>query len=634
MTLLFKPETDMKYPISLEGKKKLYRRAKDAYYNDDSSGMTDEEFDRLESMIKAEDSTWVGLKKTGATVTKKAKVKLPCFLPSLAKAYPKDWPKWLDSHPSPRHLVMNKLDGSSVLARYAKGNPYQLITRGDGEVGGDISFLLPYLNLPRNIEDKTAFDIRCEAVVSTRNFKKYADQFDNSRQMVAGLLNRKLDKAVEGTLWAIDFVALGVIGLKVRDSLRHLDKLGFNVVERELTTGRTAAGMAAILAHRKTTSPYEIDGLVICPEDARMIYEDSDKPKWATAFKNNLEDDAPQTTVREIVWQLSHRGRIIPKVRIDPLKLDGAVVTYATAHNAKWMQDRGIGPGAVIKVLRSGGVIPKIVEVVKRGKFSPPNMPYHLEGVHFMLSPDADAKFGGDVAIKALTKFLSTLGAEFIAAKTIQTLYEAGCTTPFHYMKLAHSGSLSPMVKAGVGAGMAAKIMVELQRVFTDVPLMRLMVASNLFGVGVGERRLTALQKSGLSMTRLLLLEDRNAMRILVRVPGFQERTAATVVEGIKPFNKFLKTAQKYITVRDVAPKSKKVVTGGRLSGQTVSFTGYRDKEQEAAIEAAGGTIVPFSLTKTQTLLVKAGGKASTKADKAREAGIRVCGFTDLKIFG
>ena len=620
----------MKYPSTLAGKKKLYLRAKDQYYNEDSALMTDEEFDRLELAIKAEDPKWGGLKRTGATVTKKAKVKLPCFLPSLAKAYPKDWSKWTTAHLSSSYLYMHKLDGSSVIVSYADGNPTKLVTRGDGEVGGDISFLIPYVNLPRNIKDKTKFTLRCEAVVSTKNFEKYADEFDNSRQMVAGLLNRTLDKAHSSALKAVNFVVLGMVGCEILWALDYLETLGFNVVWHEVAGPRTAEEMEATLAGRKAKSIYEIDGLVICPVKAAMIYQDADKPKWAVAFKNNLEDSAPHTKVREIVWQLSHRGRIIPKVRIDPLQLDGATVTYATAHNAKWMQDRGIGPGAVIKVLRSGGVIPKIVEVVKAGKFSPPDMPYVLKGVHFEYAGDTGSEEADQIKVKALVKFLSTLGAEFIAAKTIQVLYEKGCTTPHHYMKIASSRNLEGLRRAGLGKVQSEKILGELVRVFTNVPLLRLMVASNLFGVGVGERRLSAIQASGLSMGRLLLMEDKVAMRALVKIPGFQTATAKTVVSGIKPFNKFLGVAKRFITVVDSKPKSKKVVKGS-LTGQTFTFTGYRDKEQEAAIEAAGGTVIPFSVSKTRFLLVKPGGKASSKVDKAKASGIWVLEFKDIK---
>ena len=78
-------------------------------------------------------------------------------------------------------------------------------------------------------------------------------------------------------------------------------------------------------------------------------------------------------------------------------------------------------------------------------------------------------------------------------------------------------------------------------------------------------------------------------------------------------------------------PAKKKIVRGGKLNGEVVTFTSYRDAAHEAAVEAAGGTVASFS-AKTTILLYKDGGKASTKLDTARARGICVCTFKELKV--
>jgi NAD-dependent DNA ligase len=170
----------------------------------------------------------------------------------------------------------------------------------------------------------------------------------------------------------------------------------------------------------------------------------------------------------------------------------------------------------------------------------------------------------------------------------------------------------------------------ELVRAFTDTSLLKLMVASNLFGVGIGERRLRAIESAGISMTQLISLPEKQVTRKLLAIDGFGDNTVEVVLEGIKPFNKFLKQALRFITVSDKKPVAKKKVVG-KLSGQKVTWTGYRSAEEEAAVEAAGGEVVGFS-SQTTILLFKAGGKESSKLDKAREKGIRVCTFKELKI--
>ena len=145
-----------------------------------------------------------------------------------------------------------------------------------------------------------------------------------------------------------------------------------------------------------------------------------------------------------------------------------------------------------------------------------------------------------------------------------------------------------------------------------------------------GQTELRAIEAAGISMTTLLGMTDANARSALLGIRGFKNATADVVIQGLAPFRKFLRTAERFIKVVDVVPRKRKVIQGP-LSGQRISFTGYRAKEEEAAIEAAGGEVVPFG-SKTTILLVRADGKASTKADKARERGAKVCGFNQLKI--
>lgn len=616
--------------------KKQYLKAKNAYYNDDSSSLTDAEYDRLEDSIRKLDPSWPELGKTGVSVkNKKSEIALSRFMPSLNKAYPEAVGKWLAKNPSPKHLVLDKLDGSSLQVVYVRGKIQLLATRGDGTNGGNITFLAPHLNLPDAIRSNAPTTIfRCEAVISKRNFKKWAAEFDNPRNMVNGLLNRRTPHPA---LKDVDIVVLGCYGMKLQSGLAYADQEGLKTVNFSTVdlASEPADKLTVHLARRLDKSIYEMDGLVLAPTNFVFEYKNADKPKGVIAFKVNADDETVEATVSTVVWQLSGRGRIIPKIEIKPTVIGGVTVTYCTSHNAVWMMDRKIGPGAVVRLVRSGGVIPKIVGVTKPAKrMLLPDVPYTTKGVHFVVTEakatDATKKA---VQVERTVKFMTTLGIEFLAAKTIEKAYEV-LPSPMDYLHAWHTGYLpDSLTSVGVGPGMAAKIEDEFNRVLgKPVPTLKMMVASQTFGVGIGERKLQQLVDAGISLSKLTLSNSEGAQwrlrTSLGKVHGFSDKTVELLMSGLDAWRDFHAEATAYVQIKEQAPAKK--VTGGAWAKHNVSFTGYRDKEQEAAVVAGGGEVVPFG-SKTTVLFIREGGKASSKIDKARDKGITVTTFEGFK---
>lgn len=365
---------------------------------------------------------------------------------------------------------------------------------------------------------------------------------------------------------------------------------------------------------------------MVAPENFVLDYKTNDRPKNIIAFKVNDESNASEVTVKRIVWQVTGRSRIVPKIEIEPVHIDGVMVKHAAAHNAEWMMERNIGPGAVVKVLRSGGVIPKIVAVMKKGKFQPPDIPYGKKGVHFVVR-DADDATERKVQAINLVKFMKTLKIELIAGKTAIQLAKVGLKTPIDYIRAWGQKSLGLSIHdAGIGGKQGLKIFEEIDRVFAkEIPLKTLMVASQCFGVGIGDRKLSAIEDSGIPMSKVLEHGDLKAL--LSGVSGFSDKTIGVLEEGHPVFLDFYSQASKYLTIVDgIKKKAKK---RGPLFGEFVSFTGYRDKHQEDILASKGAEIVPFG-TKTTLLLFREGGKASSKLDKAKEKGVRVCTFDQL----
>jgi len=117
---------------------------------------------------------------------------------------------------------------------------------------------------------------------------------------------------------------------------------------------------------------------------------------------------------------------------------------------------------------------------------------------------------------------------------------------------------------------------------------------------------------------------------MLLDVPGFERKTVEVVEDGMDDWHGFYSVASRYLTIDGSLPKKKKAVQG-TLSGQKVSFTGFRDADLEAKIEAAGGEVVTFG-GKTTLLIYKADGKASTKVAKAESKGIKTVELSTFKL--
>lgn len=625
--------------MTLETDKALYLKANKAYNNGESI-MKDSEFDTLERRIAKADPKWPPLHKTGAAVGKKVEVRLHEPMPSLAKVYPEGLPKWRAKQKVKRILAMHKLDGSALIARYLKGRCVFLATRGDGELGKDISFLIPYLKLPV-VKDKSDFSVRIEAVMKNRVFlKKWKREtpdskegFDNPRNAVSGLLNRtKVHEAMND----IDLVVLGVYHQPLMAGLHWADHQGFTTVERAVE--KVDSDWIKVLEEERKSSAYDIDGLVLAPPEHEFSYVGYGRPKWTVAFKVNDEENADETTVTDVIWQASRTGRWTPKIEIEPVTIGGAVIRFATAHNAQWMNERKIGVGAVVKIVRSGDVIPKIVGVVKAAaQPSHPPGEFYEKGVHYYATERSAA-----ADVREILHFFTVLGIENIARKGVEKLYEGGFTDVLSHVT-SYGRRMAGYTKAGMGEAMTGKIYEECGRVFREdgVTLIKLMNASNCFE-SFGERKLAMIEnhfakKGNADILRVYVqmkiaqLESEKERAAIESIKGMGKASARQFFEGLMAFKLWFApiAKTKLIKVINPVPKKAMVARAGKYVGQKVSFTGYRNKDHEAALEEQGAEVISFS-AKTTILIYKAGGKKSGKLAAAEDKGIKVCTFEEL----
>ena len=168
---------------------KLIKYANDSYYNTDKQIMSDEQYDLLKDELLKRKPDHKLLKDIGSKVHSKKKVELPYHMGSMDKIKPGKQlvEKWVKKYKGP-YVVSDKLDGLSCLL-VSNNSKVQLFTRGDGVYGQDISELIPYLKLPKFIED--GIMIRGELVISKENFKMFSKDFNNERNLVSGIVNCK-----------------------------------------------------------------------------------------------------------------------------------------------------------------------------------------------------------------------------------------------------------------------------------------------------------------------------------------------------------------------------------------------------------------------------------------------------------
>ena len=334
------------------------------YYCNDDTLLSDEEYDILKEYILAKypDNKRAKEGHTKCTIEKN-KVKLPYQMWSMDKIKPdtKELKKFKSKFKGP-YILSCKLDGISALYS-TESETSKLYTRGNGTIGQDITHIIPYLKLP----SKKDITIRGEIIIKKEVFNnKFKKTYKNPRNFVAGLINNKtLTKEKQEELKSLDFVAYEVIvpeNQKPSEQMKYLESLENTITvknesikdPKELTN----ENLSIKLIEWRDKYEYEIDG-IICSDD--NIYPRTSKnPEHAFAFKMVLSDQVAEAKVVDVIWTASKHGYLKPRVQIEPITLSGVTITFATGKNARFIEEKKIGVGAIIRIIRSGDVIPDI----------------------------------------------------------------------------------------------------------------------------------------------------------------------------------------------------------------------------------------------------------------------------------
>lgn len=352
-----------------------YLKAKKAYYLGKPI-MSDSAFDIIEKELKKQNSKIVNF--VGYKIDKVKEKHISAML-SLEKITSKDdnnppineIKEWINKfEPNSLFEITPKYDGLAVNLIYKNGKLFKAITRGNGLEGFDITEKMKYI-VPNSIPFTETIEIRGEAVISKNNFNEYFSEFKNPRNLVAGLLSSKDFKIEDISL--IDFIAFE---FKTHDFITDYslnieeicEEFGFNkpyVTLSELDNDEIIKNVYKIyLKFRDSLSHYQLDGFVIKVidnEQRRELGQNEHHPKWAIAIK--FKSQGNLTTVKDIQWNVSKNGELIPIAILEPIDINGTTVSRVSLYNYGEVLNKNIKINSIVRVEKMGDIIPKITEV-------------------------------------------------------------------------------------------------------------------------------------------------------------------------------------------------------------------------------------------------------------------------------
>lgn len=601
------------------------RAASAAYYNGGDPLMDDDTYDAAVERLKELDPANPFLEEIGAPVAPTAGAeRLPHPMPSLDKIKPGEdrLRRYLAAAPPGGLVLSEKLDGLSALWIPEREALY---LRGDGLVGQNISSMVSKGIKGLKLLEGTGFAIRGELVLPRSQGEALA------RSWVNGILHRK--DAAQEELSKIRFVAYEVFSPTPMTRLAQflwLKKAGFEVPWWKLTTAPLKEeDLATELKSRREESPYDTDGIVVGYNQPPQSESTSDRcrnPKDAVAFKMPLADQAAETTVRALHWGISNQGYLIPKLEFDPVVIGSATIQFCTAHNAKTVVEKGLGPDARILIRRSGDVIPKLDAVLKPcsgGGALPHWIPFEWDSTKTHIKTVSASAPSKDILTARLEHFLKTLDIPGAGPAAASALVEADINGPAA-LWAASAESLSKVLGPKTGEGLWNNLRKALYA--ADEKL--LMIASSQMPRGVGEQKLKALfeveadpssWKEGFSGTT---------------PKGWTAQSLASFKESMAAYEVWRKNELSWIPYPKIiaGTGSSAVTQTPNPDGKIICLTGFRDKALETAAQAKGHQVAQSITGKVNILLIPDDNvKESEKVKAARAKGITILSRSEFQ---
>lgn len=545
--------------------------------------------------------------------------------------------------PDRRYSVEPKVDGLSVALEYVDGVFVRGATRGDGNVGEDVTENLKTIrSIPLKLENAPRrLIVRGEVFMPKKVFRALNEKreaegqslFANPRNAAAGSL-RQLDPKIASKR-QLDILVFNLQLCEGKtfeshtESLDYLGSLKFKVIPYTLceTRAEIETRITAINEGREDFS-FDIDGAVIkvnSLEQRQRFGSTAKFPRWACAYK--YPPEVKPTVVENIVIQVGRTGVLTPKAVVKPVRLSGTTVTNATLHNQDFIAEKDIRIGDTVLIRKAGEIIPEILEVdlTKRPEGT---VPYTLPAVCPVCGGPTERDPDG-AAIRCVSESCSAQKVRFLShfasrdamdidglgsAIVEQLTGEGLVETPADLYHLTVE-QLEPLDRMGA---QSAKNLVASIAKSKENDLWRLLFALGIRQVGAKAAKVLAQRFGTLESIQRASLEE------LTAVPDIGGITAGNIKSWFeRPLNQ---TLIEELMAAGLNTKCLTEISDQRFAGKTIVVTGTLEQmtRQEATekIESMGGKAAGSVSKKTS--FVVAGPGAGSKLKKAQELGIQV----------
>lgn len=645
----------------IEELRKTLRYHSDRYYNDDAPEIEDYEYDmmmrelkKLEEKYPEYDAPDSPTKKVGGVADNSFEsVAHSVRMESLQDAFSKDELREFSNRVEDTVSVVNyvvepKIDGLSVSLEYRDGVFLRGSTRGNGDVGEDVSGNLRVIhNIPLKLNKSIPYiEVRGEVYMPKKSFERVVDRqiingekpFKNPRNAAAGSLRQK-DSSVAASRGLDIFVfniqqIEGVELSSHKESLDFIKKLGFNTIPTYKKVDNIEDAIAEIdrIGEARGSLEYDIDGAVIKVDDfsQRDILGSTAKyPKWAIAFKYPPEEK--QTKLLDIEIAVGRTGVLTPTAILESVHLAGTTVSRATLHNQDFINEKGIAIGDVVTVRKAGDIIPEVLCVNEHNSNSvfkfPDLCPSCGEKVYRdedeaairCINPECPAQL-----LRNLIHFCSrdAMDIEGLGPAIIETFVNEGMIAKTYDI---YNLDFNKILSLEGFKETSANNIINSVNNSKNNDLSKLIFALGIRHIGAKAGKLLADYFKDIDLVMNASVDD------ILQIDGFGKIMAESVVEFFSSDS--TKELIAKLKEAGVNMKSTNVVEDTRFSGMTFVLTGtlptLKRAEASKIIESFGGKT--SSSVSKKTTYVLAGEEAGSKLDKANKLGVQIISEEEFK---
>ena len=640
----------------IEELRKTLQYHSDRYYNDDAPEIEDYEYDMMMRELKALEAQYpeydsadsptkrVGGKADNSFESVVHNVRMESLQDAFSFDEIRDFEKRvLDVVSKPAYCVEPKIDGLSVSLEYENGVFVRGSTRGDGNVGEDVSGNLRVIrNIPLKLNKEIPFiEVRGEVYMPKKSFERVVDRqllngekpFKNPRNAAAGSLRQK-DSEVTASRGLDIFVfnvqqIEGVTLNSHKQSLDFLQELGFNTVPNYTLVNNIDAAIDEInkIGEARGDLEFDIDGAVIKVDDFAMRAElgsTAKFPKWAVAFKYPPEEK--QTKLIDIEIGVGRTGVLTPTAVLEPVHLAGTTVSRSTLHNQDFINEKGIAIGDIVTVRKAGDIIPEVLCVNEHngdGVYEFPKIcpscgsevvKEEGEAAIRCINPDCPAQL-----LRNLIHFCSrdAMDIEGLGPAILETFVNNNLIEKTEDIYLLTYDKIASAALEGFKEKSINNIINSIEKSKQN-DLGKLIFALGIRHVGAKAGSLLANHFKTMNAIMNASVEE------ILEIDGFGAVMAESVVDFFK--NEKSRALVESLAQSGVNMESQSVVNDTRFEGMTFVLTGtlptLKRSEASKIIESFGGKT--SSSVSKKTSIVLAGEEAGSKLDKANALGIRV----------